>query len=224
MSTRARVLILILAGLAVVLQGCAGAIVAGGATANDRRTSGSFVDDEVIEWKIIDALEEDEQIRGHTHLNATSYNGIVLLTGEVPDDVMRAKIDALIRSIDGVRQLHDETSVAAPSSMMSRSGDTWITSKVKTAFLTDDTQMGSRTKVVTDKGVVYLMGIVSPQEADGLLGHFDGRLFRSGRRISDADLREKQHLLTVAYPYAPSTAIVRNAEHEVVDRRDMGPG
>lgn len=172
MSTRARVLILILAGLAVVLQGCAGAIVAGGATAgamaNDRRTSGSFVDDEVIEWKIIDALEEDEQIRGHTHLNATSYNGIVLLTGEVPDEVMRAKIDALIRSIDGVRQLHDETSVAAPSSMMSRSGDTWITSKVKTAFLTDDTRMGSRTKVVTDKGVVYLMGIVSPQEADKL--------------------------------------------------------
>lgn len=172
MSTRARLLILLLAGLTVVLQGCAGMVVAGGATAgamaNDRRTSGAFVDDEIIEWKIVDVLGEDEQIRNHTHLNATSYNGVVLLTGEVSDNAMRAKIDTLIRNIDGVRQLHDETTVAAPSSMMSRSGDTWITSKVKTALLTDDTQTGSRTKVVTDKGVVYLMGIVSPQEADKL--------------------------------------------------------
>jgi len=172
MSTRARLLILLLAGLTVVLQGCAGMVVAGGATAgamaNDRRTSGAFVDDEIIEWKIVDALGEDEQIRNHTHLNATSYNGVVLLTGEVSDNAMRAKIDTLIRNIDGVRQLHDETTVAAPSSLMSRSGDTWITSKVKTALLTDDTQTGSRTKVVTDKGVVYLMGIVSPQEADKL--------------------------------------------------------
>jgi osmotically-inducible protein OsmY len=81
---------------------------------------------------------------------------------------MRVKIHGKIRSIQGVRQLHDETSIAAPSSMMSRSGDTWITSKVKTAMLTDDTDMGARTKVVTDKGVVYLMGIVSAQEADKL--------------------------------------------------------
>ena len=56
----------------------------------------------------------------------------------------------------------------APSSMMSRSGDTWITSKVKTAFENDDSRMGKRTKVVTDKGVVYLMGVVSPQEAEKL--------------------------------------------------------
>ena len=130
--------------------------------ANDRRTSGAYVDDETIEWKIIDVLYQDEQIDEQTHLNATSYNGIVLLTGEIPDDEMRVKIGEKIRGVQGVRQLHDETSIAAPSSMMSRSGDTWITSKVKTAMLTDDTDMGARTKVVTDKGVVYLMGIVDP--------------------------------------------------------------
>ncbi len=172
MSRQARLITLLLVGFVITLQGCAGLVIAGGATAgamaNDRRTSGAYVDDETIEWKIIDVLYQDEQIDEQTHLNATSYNGIVLLTGEIPNDEMRAKIGEKIRGVRGVRQLHDETSIAAPSSMMSRSGDTWITSKVKTAMLTDDTDMGARTKVVTDKGVVYLMGIVSPQEADKL--------------------------------------------------------
>ena len=172
MSRQARLITLLLVGFAITLQGCAGIVIAGGATAgamaNDRRTSGAYVDDETIEWKIIDVLYQDEQIDQQTHLNATSYNGIVLLTGEIPNEEMRVKIGGKIRSVQGVRQLHDETSIAAPSSMMSRSGDTWITSKVKTAMLTDDTDMGVRTKVVTDKGVVYLMGMVSPQEADEL--------------------------------------------------------
>ena len=172
MSTQARLITLLLVGFAITLQGCAGVIIAGGTTAgamaNDRRSSGAYVDDESIEWKIIDVLYQDEQIDEQTHLNATSYNGIVLLTGEIPNQDMRVKIGEKIRSVQGVRQLHDETSIAAPSSMMSRSGDTWITSRVKTAMLTDDTDMGARTKVVTDKGVVYLMGIVSPQEADKL--------------------------------------------------------
>jgi osmotically-inducible protein OsmY len=172
MSRQARLITLLLVGFVITLQGCAGLVIAGGATAgamaNDRRTSGAYVDDETIEWKIIDVLYQDEQIDEQTHLNATSYNGIVLLTGEIPSDEMRAKIGDKIRGVRGVRQFHDETSIAAPSSMMSRSGDTWITSKVKTAMLTGDTDMGARTKVVTDKGVVYLMGIVSPQEADKL--------------------------------------------------------
>lgn len=172
MSRQIRLITLLLVGFAITSQGCAGIVIAGGATAgamaNDRRTSGAYVDDETIEWKIIDVLYKDEQIENQTHLNATSYNGIVLLTGEIPNDEMRVKINEKINGVQGVRQLHDETSIAAPSSMMSRSGDTWITSKVKTAMLTNDTDMGVRTKVVTDKGVVYLMGIVSPQEADKL--------------------------------------------------------
>jgi osmotically-inducible protein OsmY len=170
MSIRARLIILFLAGFVICLQGCAGLVVAGGATAgamaNDPRSSGHFIDDEVIEWKIIDVLGKDEQIYEQTHLNATSYNGVVLLTGEIPTEEMRLRVDEKIKAIDGVRQLHDETTIAAPSSMMSRSGDTWITSKVKTALLTNDTEVGSRTKVVTDKGVVYLMGIVSAPQAE----------------------------------------------------------
>ena len=172
MSIRARLVLLLLAGIFISIQACAGLVVAGGATAgamaNDRRSTGAYVDDEVIEWKIIDVLYEDQQIDEQTHLNATSYNGIVLLTGEIPNEEMRLKVEQKIMSVEGVKQLHDETTVAAPSSLMSRSGDTWITSKVKTALLTDNTEMGARTKVVTEKGVVYLMGIVSQQEADQL--------------------------------------------------------
>ena len=163
---------LLLAGIVISIQACAGLVVAGGATAgamaNDRRTTGAYVDDEVIEWKIIDVLYKDQQIDEQTHLNATSYNGIVLLTGEIPSEDMRLTVEQKIMSVEGVKQLHDETTIAAPSSLMSRSGDTWITSKVKTALLTDNTEMGARTKVVTEKGVVYLMGIVSQQEADKL--------------------------------------------------------
>lgn len=172
MSIRTRLIILLLTGLVVTLEGCAGIAVAGGATAgamaNDRRTSGAFIDDEVIEWKIFDVLDADAQIREQAHVNTTSFNGIVLLTGEVPNEAMRVKITQLIQGVDGVRQLHDETTISAPSSFMSRTGDTWLTSKVKTALMSDDAQMGARTKVVTEKGVVYLMGIVSQTEADKL--------------------------------------------------------
>ena len=172
MSFRTRLIILLLAGLAVTLEGCAGIAVAGGATAgamaNDRRTSGAFLDDEVIEWKIFDVLDADEQIREQAHINTTSFNGIVLLTGEVPNEAMQVKVRQLILGVDGVRQLHDESRISAPSSFVSRTGDTWITSKVKSALLSDDARMGARTKVVTERGVVYLMGIVSPTEAGKL--------------------------------------------------------
>jgi osmotically-inducible protein OsmY len=172
MSLRSRLIVLLMAGLVVSVQGCAGVVIAGGATAgamaNDRRSSGAYIDDEIIEWKVIDALNDDAQIREQTHLNIVSFNGIVLLTGEVPNDTMRERAIGLIKSVQGVRTVHDETSIAAPSSFMSRTGDSWITTKVKTALLTEDADIGASTKVVTEKGVVYLMGIVSPEEADKL--------------------------------------------------------
>lgn len=172
MSLRARLTILLLTGLAITLQGCAGNAVAGDATAgsmaNDRRSSGAYIDDEAIERKMFDVLDADEQVRERTHLNTVSFNGIVLLTGEVPDRAMRLKVNGMLRGIDGVRQVHDETSIAAPSSFMSRSGDSWITTKVQSAMYADNADIGASTKVVTEKGVVYLMGTVSPEEADKL--------------------------------------------------------
>ena len=163
--------VLIGLGTSVSIQGCAPAGVAAGAAtgavvAHDRRSTGAYVDDEIIEWKIFEVIRSDDGLRDQAHINATSFNGIVLLTGEVPSEELRQRAVDLAKGVNKVRQVHDEITVAAPSSMLSRSGDTWITGKVKTAIFNDNTDLASRTKVVTEKGIVYLMGIVTPDEAE----------------------------------------------------------
>ena len=152
------------------LSGCAvvaGAGVATGATAaHDRRTTGTFIDDELIEFKVLDKVRADEQLWQQTHLNATSFNNIVLLTGETPSEAYKASIGQLTAGIQKVRKVHNELSIAAPSSMLSRSGDTWITGKVKTQLLNAMSEKATRVKVVTEKGVVYLMGLVNHTDAN----------------------------------------------------------
>jgi len=151
------------------MSGCAVGVGAGAATgaaiAYDRRTTGTMVDDELIEFKVIDAVREDKELWNQIHLNATSYNNIVLLTGESPTEELRDRTGSLARQVPKVRKVHNEMSIAAPSSMLSRSSDTWITGKVKTNLLTDDTE-AIHIKVVTESGSVYLMGLVTHAEAD----------------------------------------------------------
>lgn len=162
--------ILVGMGVAVLLQGCAAGVMAGATTgvvmANDRRSTGAFVDDEVIEWKVFDAVLSNEALRTRGHVNVTSFNYIVLLTGEVPTEELRQTAVRLTQGVEKVRQVHDELTIGAPSSILSRSSDTWITSKVKTSILSDNSELATRTKVVTEKGIVYLMGLVTPAEAD----------------------------------------------------------
>lgn len=170
MTTPTRLFILLLAAYTILLQGCAGMAIAGATTAGvvayDRRTTGAFVDDEMIEWKVADAIRGDKNLHDQSHLNATSYNAIVLLTGETPTMDLRTRAVELAKEIDNVRQVHDEIKIAAPSSWVSRSGDTWITSKVKTALINENTEVATRTKVVTEQGIVYLMGIVTTEESN----------------------------------------------------------
>ena len=165
-----RLIILLLAGLTITLQGCAAGAAAGATTTGvvvyDRRDTGSFVNDEIIEWKVLDAVRGDKELYEQSHINATSFNQIVLLTGEIPSETLRVRADELAKGVKEVRQVHNETKVAAPSSMLSRSGDTWITSKVKTALINDNTEVATRTKVVTEQGIVYLMGIVTREESE----------------------------------------------------------
>ena len=151
------------------MSGCAVGVGAGAATgaaiAYDRRTTGTMVDDELIEFKVIDAVREDKELWNQIHLNATSYNNIVLLTGESPTAELRDRTGSLARQVPKVRKVHNEMAIAAPSSILSRSSDTWITGKVKTNLLTDDTE-AIHIKVVTENGSVYLMGLVTHAEAD----------------------------------------------------------
>ena len=102
----------------------------------------------------------------HAHVNVTSYNRNILLTGEVPDAAAKAKAELLIKEIENVRTITNEIAVGPKSSLSSRSNDTYLTSKVKTKFVTENKFPANYVKIVTENSVVYLLGIVTKAEAD----------------------------------------------------------
>ncbi len=164
-----RITQLILAiGFATQLSACfpivAGGAAAGGAVVADRRTSGFYVEDENIELKGVKKMETN--LGEHAHVNVTSYNRNVLLTGEVPDAAAKAKAELLIKEIENVRAITNEITVGPKTDISSRSNDTYLTSKVKTKFVTENKFKANYVKVVTENSVVYLLGIVTKAEAD----------------------------------------------------------
>jgi len=160
----------LLAAVALSQNACvplivAGGVAAGASVATDRRTTGAQLDDEVIEDK--NALAINERFKGgDVHVNVTSYNGIVLLTGEVPTDAARADIEQMVRSTPKVRAVQNELVVGPVTDLQSRSNDTLITSKVKARFVEAAKFQINYVKVVTEHGVVYLMGVVRRGEGD----------------------------------------------------------
>lgn len=155
-------------GAATQLTACfpvvAGGAAAGGAIVADRRTSGIYVEDENIELKAIKFMETN--LGEHAHVNVTSYNRNVLLTGEVPDEAAKAKAVGAVKAITNVRNITDELVVGPKSGLSSRSNDTYLTSKVKSQFVTESKFSANYVKVVTENSVVYLLGIVNKAEAD----------------------------------------------------------
>src|SRR5215467_8009163 len=138
-------------------------VVAGTTVATDRRSTGTQVDDEVIEDKA--SLAINEKFKGDAfHVNVTSYNGIVLLTGEVPTDQAKVDVEQIVRSNPKVRAIQDELVVGPVTDLGSRSNDTLISSKVKARVVESNKLQINHVKVVTERGVVYLMGIVTRQE------------------------------------------------------------
>lgn len=111
-----------------LIQGCVGVVAAGAATgaavSQDRRTTGTYIDDELIELKVLAAMRNDTALWDQSHINATSFNGVVLLTGEAPAESLRDRVAEITRTIPKVRGVQNEISVEAPSSMLARSGDT----------------------------------------------------------------------------------------------------
>ena len=152
------------------LAGCAIAAGGGSAAAGystlDRRTTGTIIEDQAIELKAYRAIAADKELDEQTHINITSYNTAVLVTGESPVDEMRQKIVSIVSAVNKVKHVYNEITIAAPSSMVSRSSDVYITTKVKTKLFADKILSGLVIKVNTEKGVVYLMGIVSQEEAE----------------------------------------------------------
>ena len=161
--------------LTSLLGGCAAVVVTGAATganaAHDRRSLGAYIDDEGIELKTRLAITEDKEIYSQVHVNIISVNGVVLLVGQAPTEALRMKIEDITRGIEKVRVVHNEITIAAPNSYMTRSSDSLITAKVKGSLFGIKGHDGfdpTRVKVVTENGVVYLMGILFRPEADAV--------------------------------------------------------
>ncbi len=149
------------------LSGCAPLVVGGAMAATtmmatDRRSAGTQVDDQSNELKALSAVQGAIGERGH--VNATSFNRVVLLTGEVPSEADKQAVAKAVARIETVRYLVDELAVMPNSSMGTRTNDTIITGKVKAAFVDGKTAVNS-IKVVTERGVVYLLGLVTEPEA-----------------------------------------------------------
>lgn len=160
--------LLLLALISGSLQGCfpvvAVGVGAGVLMATDRRTSGAYVEDESIEDKAIARI--NQQFKNSVHVNVTSFNRNVLISGEAPNEANKAEIGRLVSSIQNVRNVNNELTISAPSSLTSRSSDSLITSDVKLRFLNNKRFNADHVKVVTENGTVFLMGIVKRAEAE----------------------------------------------------------
>ena len=154
---------------AATLLGCVEAVIVGGVAAGvvmaaDRRQTEVMFADQGIEWTAGSRIDED--LKGEGHVNVTSYNYTVLLTGQVPSAQARADAEKAASEVPKVKTVINELQVAGTSSTASRSNDAYITSKVKSNFLGNGKFKPTDIKVVTEAGVVYLLGLVTHEEAD----------------------------------------------------------
>lgn len=157
-----------LLALMPMLQGCVPAAVVGGAavgtmSALDRRTTSIQTDDEAIEWKAMQAIPE--QFKAASHVNFTSFNRRLLITGEAPSEEAKAAIGEAAGKVQGVREVINDLGIGAASSLGSRSTDSYITSKVKARLVDAKEVSANQVKVVTERANAYLMGLLTEHEA-----------------------------------------------------------
>ena len=161
-------LLILAVSLTTALNGCvpviAGGAAAGGLAAADRRTSGAYVDDEGIEWKALTEIEK--QLRNKVHVNVTSFNRNVLLTGEALDEETKKQAESITKEIANVRNVTNEMQVGLASAVTDRSRDGYLTSLVKGKMYKENRFPPNYVKVVTEDSIVYLMGMVTRAEAD----------------------------------------------------------
>jgi osmotically-inducible protein OsmY len=181
------------------LSGCFGLIVGAGigsaVSAVDRRTLGAQTEDKSVTVKA--EIKMREVTNGNGNINVTSFNRKVLLTGEVRDEAMKAAAEREVRKIENVVSVINELKVSGSSSYTSRSSDALITTKVKASLVDMKTVSAISFKVTTERGVVYLMGLVTPREgniaadvAKGVSGVTS--VVKIFEYISEEDARAKQ--------------------------------
>jgi osmotically-inducible protein OsmY len=151
------------AGLSACAPLVVGGAVVGGMMVTDRRSTGNQVEDQSIELKAPGRVSD--AIGKNAHVNLTSYNRVVLATGEVPTEAERVAVEQAVMRVEGVRSVVNEVAVMGNSSYTARSSDSIITGRVKAALLDAKDMQSNSIKVVTERGVVYLMGRVTEREA-----------------------------------------------------------
>ena len=131
------------------------------------RTIGSKIDDSLIETKVaVNVAKASPDLDKNSHIVVTSFNGIVLLAGQTPRADLKSLAEQTAGQVQRVKKVHNELQVLQPSSLLARNNDAWLTTKIKTQMLADNSIPGSRIKVVTENGIVYLLGLLTQQEAN----------------------------------------------------------
>ena len=130
------------------------------------RTPGGWLDDEVIERMASRRIDAADERLAISHVNVVSYDGIVLLTGQVADQGLRSLAEDSIREIRKVRKVHNEIQIGGANSLVARGNDNWLQTKVKAQLLADEDVEGSRIKVFVEDGIVYLIGVLPREQAD----------------------------------------------------------
>jgi osmotically-inducible protein OsmY len=189
---------ILLTALAGLLAGCVGAVAVGAGAgtlmATDRRISEVYLADEAIEIRTANAI--GQQLGDKVHVNGTSYNRMLLLTGEVPDAATKDLVEKIvIANSSEIKRVTNELQISGVSNYTTRSNDTYLTSKVKARFLDAARFSINHVKVVTENGSVYLLGLVTQAEADAAveIARTTGgvqRVIRVFEVISDAQARQ----------------------------------
>jgi osmotically-inducible protein OsmY len=192
--------VLVVAGALWSLAGCAplivgGAAVMGGMLASDRRTSGTVVEDEGIEIKAQSRIRDS--LFERAHVNVTSYNRQVLLTGEVPSLQDKQLVEKIVAGVDNVRNIVNELEVLGNSTLTQRSSDSLVTGRAKAALLDSQDLFANAFKITTERGTTYMMGRVTQREAKRATDIISGtsgvqRVVRVLEIISDEELTRLQ--------------------------------
>jgi len=152
------------------LQGCAPVLVAGAATsalvAHDRRSAGTILDDQTSERKINNAIHKDLKLMKNSRIKATVFNGVALLVGQVPSEQHRKRAAAHARQQMKVKQVNNEIKITGAIGLKVQNNDTAITFKAKSSLLSAKGVSSAYIKVISERGVVYLMGLVTRDEGD----------------------------------------------------------
>jgi osmotically-inducible protein OsmY len=172
-----------------------GGVIGGAMVASDRRTTGIQLEDETIEQRSASAIREN--FGSKEHINITSYNRQVLITGEVSNDTVRRQVESLIGRVENVRAVVNELAVGPSSSFGDRSSDTLLVAKVKAAMVDTEDVFANVFKVVGERGTIYMMGRVTQREAKRATDVVRGvsgvkRVVRVFEYISEDDLRSMQ--------------------------------